>query len=59
MIIKKDINNNVQGITIIEESGKEYFLIIEDIDLNKTDEEQKQIALIKYNEIKLIEAQRV
>ena len=57
MIIEKKTNNNVIGISILEQD-KEYFLKVEDADLNKTEEEQKQIALVVYNAIKLKEAQQ-
>lgn len=58
MIIEKKINNNVIGFRILDQD-KEYFLKVEDVDLNKTEAEQKEIALVVYNAIKLKEAQQV
>jgi len=57
MIIKKIINNSVDCIQIIDEVG-EYMIEILPENLTKSEADQKEIALVRYNEIKAIEAQR-
>jgi len=57
-VIKKTINNNVVGFQIVDDKG-EYFLPVDNADINLPILQQRNKAVEKYNAIKLQEAQPV